>query len=111
MLAEPVCDGRGGTDGSADEQAFAAACQATDEHSPAGAHANFGEILAVVTSAFELPFGVDIGAVASVGVNERRVQHEPIPIAKDQVFGEDDDGGLAGNAAGLCHSFEPLLAP
>ena len=60
-----------------------------------------GEILAVVTSTFELSFGVDVGAVASVGVNERGVQHEPIPIGKDQVFGEDPDSGLAGNAARL----------
>ena len=49
--------------------------------------------------AFELPFRVDVGAVASVGVNQRGVQHEPVAIGKDQVFGEDGDGGLAGNAA------------
>ena len=45
--------------------AFAAARQSTDEHSAAGSHANFGEIFAVVARAFELPFRVDVGAVAA----------------------------------------------
>src|ERR1700687_5589164 len=52
-----------------------------------------------MASALELPFRVDVGAMASVGINQRGVQHEPVSIWEDQVFGEDGDGGLAGNAA------------
>ncbi len=51
-----------------------------------------------MASALELPFHVDVGAVARVGVNQRGAQHEPVSVGKDQVFGEDGDGGLAGNA-------------
>src|SRR5208282_412863 len=101
VLAEPVCDGYGGADGSANEKAFAAARESTDEHSAASAHADFGEIFGVVAVAFELPFGVDVGAAAGVGVNQRSVQHEPVSIGKDKVFGEDGDGGPAGNAPRL----------
>ena len=57
MLAQPVSDGDGGADGSADKKAFAAADQPADQHSAAGSHADFGEVFAVMARAFELAFG------------------------------------------------------
>src|SRR5208337_5214290 len=62
MFPEPVCDGHGGSNGSADEEAFAATRQTADQHSTSGAHADFREGFAVVARAFELPFLVDVGA-------------------------------------------------
>src|SRR5580704_15640460 len=52
-----------------------------------------------VSGALELAFGVDVGAVTGVGVNERGVQHEPVAIGKNQVFRKDVDGGFSGNAS------------
>src|SRR5208337_3037744 len=99
MFPEPVRDRCRCSNGPADEDAFAAASQTANEHSTSGAHADFSEVFAVVARPFELPFLVDVGAAATVGVNQRGVQHEPVSIRKDQVFGEDGDGGLAGYAA------------
>ncbi len=53
---------------------------------PPVAHADFGEIFAVVASAFELAFRVDFGTVAAVGVNQRGVQNETVAIRKDHGF-------------------------
>src|SRR5271167_2127057 len=101
MLAEPVSDGDGRADRASDEQAFTSANQAADEHSAASTHSNFSQILAIMTSAFELSLGVDVGAAPLIGVYQRGVESEAVAVREDQVFGKDRDGRLARDAAWL----------
>src|ERR1700690_2751452 len=100
MLAQPGSDGDGGAARAADEQAFAAADQTAEEHSAAGSHSNFGQIPAVMAGAFELAFGIDVGA-AAIGVDKRGVENETLSGWEHQLVGENCDGGLAFDTAGL----------
>src|SRR5277367_996256 len=109
MLSEPVRDGYGSADRSADQEAFAAARKSADEHSSTGSNTNFGKILVVVALAFELTLRIDVGLVARIGVNQRSIQNEFLPIRKHHVFREDGNGGLSGNATGFIRLCDATL--
>src|ERR1035441_6873896 len=101
MLAQPVSNGGRGADRASYEQTFAPADQTAKEHPAAGSHSNFGQISTVVADAFELTFGINVRAASGIRVDKRSVENEALSVGEHQFFGEDRDGGLAGDAARL----------
>ena len=109
FLAQPMRHRESSAHCSADQQTFAAASQAADQHSAAGAETNLGQVLAIVAVTLELAFGVDIGSVAQIGVHHGGVQHVALAVGQDYRLGKNSDGRLARNAPRFVDLGDPSL--
>src|SRR5256885_10019224 len=83
--------------GSADQRALAAAYEASHQHAATGAHADLGQVLAIMSAALELTFFVHIGSVAQACINQGCVEDVALAVRQNHRLREQTNGGFAGN--------------